>query len=104
MDRVNEGSTAYLTVSFLDKNGTASAPSSVSYRIDCLTSGAAIKGDTSVTAGASVEITLSAADNALQSQTRARERRRVTVTGTYGASDAVRDQYDYDVVNLRAVT
>lgn len=102
MDRVNEGTTAYLTVSFLDKAGAASAPSAVSYRIDCLTSGAQIKDDTSASASASVEITLSAADNALQSQARARERRRVTVTGTYGAADAVVDQYDYEIVNLGA--
>lgn len=103
MQRVNEGTTAYLTVSFLDKAGSASAPSAVSYRIDCLTSGAAIKGATSVSAASSVEITLSAVDNALQAQTNPRERRRVTVTGTYGATDAVIDQYDYDVVNLRAI-
>lgn len=104
MDRVNEKSTSYLTVSFLDKDGAAATPASVSYRIDCLTTGAAIRGDTSASAASAVTITLTPDDNTLQAQTNASERRRVTVTGTYGASDAVREQFDYEVLNLGVVT
>lgn len=104
MDRVAEKSTAYLTVSWLDRNGAAAAPASVSYRIDNPSSGAAVRADTSASAGTTTLITLTPADNTLAAQTVAREARRVTVTGTYGADDAVRTQFDYEVVNLGLVT
>lgn len=103
MDVVNEGTTAYLTVAFLDKTGAAALPVAVSYRIDCLSSGAAVKAATSVTPATSVEITLSATDNAILAGLPA-ERRRVTVEATYAGSEAVRDQYDYDLRNLGFVT
>lgn len=102
MDIVNEGTTGYLTVQFFDKAGSLAAPSSVSYRIDCLTTGTVVVDDTSVTAGTSVEIQLTAANNAILGG-RARERRRVTVTGTYAGSQAVTHQYDYEIANLSAV-
>ena len=103
MDVINEGTTGYLTVTFLDKDGVAVAPASVSYRIDCLTTGTAVVGATSVTPGTSVEIQLTAANNAILGNL-PRERRRVTVTGTYSGSQAVTHQYDYEVRNLSAVT
>lgn len=103
MDTVNEGTTAYLSVAFKDKDGVAAAPSSVSYRIDCLTTGTAILGDTSVSASATVSITVTAAQNAILGS-RSMERRRVTITGTYAGSEAVREQFDYQVRNLSAVS
>jgi hypothetical protein len=100
---VNEDSTAYLTVTFLDKDGTAAVPSSASYRIDCLTNASEVKDDTVLTPASSIEITLSAADNAIITQTNAIERRLVTVFATYGASDGVKDEYEYNVQNMRKV-
>lgn len=100
MDIVNEGSTAYLTVTFLDKAGAQAAPTSISYRIDCLTNAQEVKDDTAVVAGASVEITLTPADNAIIAAANSQERRLVTVTATYGASDAVKADYEYRVRNL----
>lgn len=102
MDIVNEGTTGYLTVSFYDKTGALAAPSTVSYRIDCLSSGTEIVDDTSVSPASSVEIQLTAANNAIVSGL-PRERRRVTVTGTYSGDQAVTHQYDYEVRNLSAV-
>lgn len=99
-DTVNEGSTAYVTATFRDKAGQLAQPTSVSYRIDCVSNGQQIVDDTSATPGTSVEITLSAAHNAILDPKRARELRRVTVTGSYGADDAVVEQYDYWVRNL----
>jgi len=102
MDTVNEGTTAYLEVAFLDKAGAAALPTGVTYRIDCLSTGTAVKASTSVTPATSVEITLSALDNAIIGNAPA-ERRRVTVEATYGVADAVRSQYDYLVRNLSAI-
>lgn len=102
MDIVNEGTTGYLTVSFYDKAGSLAAPSSITYRIDCLTTQTVVVDDTSVSAASSVEIQLTAANNAILGG-RPRERRRVTVTGSYSGSQAVTHQYDYEVRNLSAV-
>lgn len=100
MTEVFERTSAYLTVTFRDKTGAAVSPSSVNYRIDCLTTGAAVRGLTGITPGASVEITLDADDNAVQVAANVREIRRVTVSATYGAGDEVNAQYDYEIVNL----
>lgn len=102
--QVNERSTAYLAVSFLDKVGGQAAPTSVTYRIDDVASGAQVLGETSVTAGASIEIKLSPVDNAILNANLATELKRVTVVATYGANDAVRSQYVYEVRNLGGVS
>jgi len=104
MECVNEQSTAYLTVSFRDKAGALAAPTSIVYRIDDEQTRAQIRGDTAVQPAATVEITLTPADNALLSPSLAVERHVVTVIGGYGADDQVSAQYVYEVLNLQAVT
>lgn len=101
LEVVNEGGTAYLTVTFLDRDGAAQAPASVSYRIDDVASGQEVLGDTDVSPGSSVLITLRPSDNAMVNAERHRERRRVTVTAVYEVDDALPDAYDYVVRNLR---
>lgn len=103
MDTVNEKSTSYLTVAFKDKTGAASAPASVLYRIDCLTTGAVIKADSSLSPAASIEITLTATENSMQLTGNVLETRRVTVKATYGAGDTMNEQYDYQIRNLSGV-
>lgn len=104
LEVVNEGSSAYLTATFKDKDGQQVAPSAVTYRIDCLTSGTEIKGDTAITPAPSVEIHLTATDNAIQGQENEKELRLVTVKATYGTDDAVNASYPYYVRNLKKVT
>lgn len=105
MERVNEQSTAYLTVSFRDKAGTLATPTTISYRIDNIETGQEIRDDTAVTpAASSVEITLTPADNTLADPNRQYAHHRITVVATYGASDAVRAEYAYKVMNLQKVT
>ena len=100
MKLVAERSTAYLTLSFLDKAGALEAPSSVQYRIDCKTSGQAVRDWTGCPPGPSVEIVLTPEDNAMQNAANDSERRLVTVIANYGASDEVRDACEYYVRNL----
>ncbi|MCK5613136.1 hypothetical protein KAR91_65285 [Candidatus Pacearchaeota archaeon] len=101
MTTVNEGSTCYLDVSFKDKDGVLAAPTSISYRIDCITSDQEIKDDTDFGApAASIEIEIDSADNAIIDQANNSERRLVTVTGTYGAEDKIVEEYEYDVMNM----
>lgn len=104
MPSVNEKSTAYLTVTFKDKAGVQQVPASATYRIDCLTTGTAIKAETALTPAGSVEITLTPTDNRIIAAANVRESRRVTVNAVYGASDEVHDQFDYDVENRAFVS
>ena len=98
---VNESSTAYLTVACRDKAGALATPVSLSYRIDCVTTGEAVRATTFVTPGSEVEITLTPADTAIQAQENISELRRVTVIAGYGVSDQVTADYDFLVRNLR---
>lgn len=104
---VNEGSSSYLTVEFINKHGVAEVPISVSYKVDCRETLAVMKAPTTVSPATSVEIMLGPAVNAINDTTNQTEHRVVTVTATYAvdgenvATDAVVDEYEYEVVNLQ---
>ena len=101
---VNENSTSWLDVAFLDKDGDPATPSSVTYRVDCLSSGTVIRADTGITAASEVEIVLTPGDNAIVDQDHRVEKRLVTVTATFGAGDQHVSEYVYLVRNLKKVT
>lgn len=103
MPSVNEKTTSYLTVTFKDKAGAQVAPASATYRIDCLTTGTAIKVETALAPAAQIEITITPTENRIVVAANARESRRVTVVGVYGAADQVTAHYDYDVENLSGI-
>ena len=101
MQTVTEKSTAYLTVSFYDKAGALNVPNTITYRIDDVASGLQVRADTSIgTVASSVEITLTATDNAILNANNRSERRRVTVTASYGVADQVADEFYYEIVSL----
>ena len=104
-DIVNESTTAYLTVKFTDKTGEPAAPSSISYRIDCLTNNEEVRDDTVVTPpAAEIEIKLTPDDNAIINPDNGLERRCVTIKATYGEEgDEINEEYIYNVKNLRKV-
>ena len=105
MERVNEKSTAYLSVTFRNKAGAAQAPATATYRIDDVATGQTVRGDTDIgTPDSTVELTLTVDDNTLKNAIAAAEQRRVTVVAEYGAGDAVRAEYIYEVVNLVGVS
>jgi hypothetical protein len=100
---ITEGSTAYLSVSLKDKAGALAAPASLSYSLTCMTTGAVLRQDVPLAPASQVEITLTPADNAIQSQANLYEIRRVTVKAGYGAADALNEEYEYQVKNLTGV-
>lgn len=105
MTTVKEGSTAYLTVTFLNAEGAEEAPVSATWQIDDVASGTALLPATTIDPiAASVELTLTPALNAIVNDLLAYEKRRITVKATYGAADKVNRAYTYDVQNLSAVT
>lgn len=104
MEQVNEKSTAYLTVSFYDKDSVLAQPTSATYRVDT-EAGEAIRTSTALTpVGGQVEITLLASDNAIITTNAVREIHVVTVSAVYGSDDELHDAYRYEVVNLAQVT
>jgi len=101
METVKEGTSSYLTVTFLDKEGLPAAPASATYQVHDVLTGDTIRDTTAITPPASqVEIILTPADNSLVSLTNPEELRRVTVAAVYGANDGVKDEYVYRLKNL----
>lgn len=101
MDAVNEGSTAWLICSFEDRHGNLEAPTGVSYRVDCLTNNAEVRDDTTVTPEDEVELTLTAADNAIIAAANEYETRQVTVTATFAGGQTHVAAFVYRLVNLQ---
>ena len=102
---VNERTTAYLQIVFRDKAGALATPTAVTYRIDCLTSGQAVRASTAVSPASEVEIVLTADDNAIRQADSRAEARRVTVVASYGSTaDQATARFDYAVTNLDFVT
>ena len=101
---INEETTSYLTVTFLDKNGTPAAPASATWEAIDVESGTVLKTATAITPiAASVEITIEPSVNVMVNEAKHQELRRIIVKALYGASDKVNDQYDYLVKNLSQV-
>ena len=103
LDVVNERSTAYLAVSFYDKAGALSAPTSITYTIRH-ENGTVIRGPVTVAASEGVEITLDTNDNAIINTSGKSEIHVVTITGTYGVNDAIVSAFRYQVNRIDAVT
>lgn len=98
---INEGSSGELVVDFTDPAGLPSVPSSVVYRIDCTTTGQAIRASTPIAPSSSITIPITVLDTNIVAEANASERRRVTVTASYGAGESLTGEYDYVVRNLR---
>lgn len=104
IEEVNENNSAYLDITFKDENDALAAPNSVIYRIDCVTTGTAIKDPTTVnTPGSSMRITLDKTHTAIIG-TNKQELKRVSVTAVYGANDEENDEYDFYVKNLKYIS
>lgn len=78
--RWNEGSSFTATANFRTRsNGTASTPTTIHYRLDCLTTGTELADWTSVLAASSVAITVTGAHNAIQNDGDEYEVKQLTV-------------------------
>jgi len=105
MQTISEQSTGYVTVKFYDKAGEPEAPNTVVYRIEDVATGQTVRADTTITAPDSeLEIVLTVTDNTIINRNGDNETRRITVTGHYGPTDQVTDEYFYEVRNLKGIT
>jgi hypothetical protein len=101
---VNEESSAFLTVRFYDKNDELTTPSSIQYRLDCLTNNEEVRTWTALAPASVIEIGLDATDNAIVDQWNHTELRIITIEAYYGVSDKLTTTFKYLVKNLRKIT
>jgi hypothetical protein len=100
VDRVPEGANFTATVNFKDAaSATASAPATVHYRIDCLTTNTKVLDWTSVTPGDSVSIVIAGSYSAIVTSTNAEERKQLTVAGDKATASECIDQKIWIVRN-----
>jgi hypothetical protein len=104
LDRVNEGSFYVVTATFLDSSNAAIVPDSVRYKIDCETSGKAIRGWTSVTPAATVTITATASENAIVNGGNRSETKVMTIQADQGADRQYTSNRKWSVLNLQGIT
>ena len=102
---VQEGSTSWVTVTFYDRDGVAQVPVTADYRIDDRTSDTEILDWTPLTPGSSIEIVITAAQNAFLDQNNEEEVREVSVRATTGPGGAysLNGSTFYKIANLRYV-
>lgn len=106
MDTVNENSSSVLRINFFDENREAATPNAITYRIDDVSSSTAIKATTALSPdGTSIDIDITATQNAILTSSNAFEIRAVTGTFTY-ASGAKQGVFEilYQVKNLNFVS
>lgn len=104
MDTVNERSSWISTIAFTDENGLAISPSSASYRIDDVGSGAEIRDNTAITPlASSVEIVWTPEDTKILSDVHLFEVRVLTVTWLYGTSKQGTEEYILKIKNLKGL-
>lgn len=103
MDRINEQTSAYYTVSFYDKDGALEAPTSVTYSVHDQTDGTVIRTATALTPDSVILVHLDSTDTAMQDETRDYEIHVLTVIGSYGSNDKVTVAIPFQVDNLLGV-
>ena len=97
-DELVAGSTGTLTVALHDPAGEPIAPDSLSYRIDCLSTGEAVRGDTPIgVPAASNAIAIEASDTALRDPANVEEMRKVTVTANFAGGEILLSAYLFKV-------
>ena len=105
MDTVKEKSTAYVTVSFYDRNAVLADPQSAMYEIHDFESGTELQEETAFDTTDGVgEITLTKIHNTLVDDTKYKESRKLTVHAVYGAADELHDEFVYEVIGLEHVS
>lgn len=102
-DIINERSSAYISVAFLDKTGAPAIPASVTYSTACRTTGIAIKTNVAVTPLSTIQINLDALDSTIQNTANKTEEKALTVNAIFNTNDESHDEYLWYVRNLAGV-
>ncbi|MBN2392168.1 MAG: hypothetical protein JXR84_15680 [Anaerolineae bacterium] len=103
LSEVNEGTTAYLTVTFLDEDGLAAMPTAATWQCHDVASDTELQAETALTPASSIKITIPASVNTLVNPHAIQEKHRITLVATYGGDDQVTAEYDFVVIGLQWV-
>lgn len=88
------------TAYFRDSSDAASAPTTVHYRIDDLSTETAILDWTTASAASSVSISVTPAQNRIIDHSNVWERRQLVVSADKGTSTETRDSIEWKVMNI----
>ena len=97
---IKERNSITVTAYFRNSSNAATAPTTVHYRIDDITTTTEILAWTTVSAAASVSITIKSAENKIVNQGDKRERRQITVAADKGTTTETRDTVEYFIENI----
>ena len=105
MNVINEKTTLLVQCSFADENGAPVTPAAGSYRLDDMGSGAQIADWTTFTpAAATYDLMITDAQNAILNAAREVEKKKLTVSFTFGSdSKKATGEYIYAVRNLAKI-
>ena len=99
--RVNEGSAFPLPVYLrLRSTGAAATPTTIHWRIDCLTTGREVADDTSVSAASNFTIAVTGTHNAILNDCNEQETKQLTVEVDKGLATQHRERVTWNVFNL----
>lgn len=101
--QVQEGSSFNATAYFRSA-GSASAPSTAKYRVDCKTTGKVLQDWTSLTPAVSISIPITATFNAIQGQSNRIEKKQLIVASDPDAATQTRAIRTWNVSNLQNVS
>lgn len=102
-NQVNAGSAVTATVNFRTRSSAAaSTPTSVRYRVDCLTNGRQVIADTSISAASSASIVIPGPNNGTIDDSNDVEIRQLTVIADYGLDTQVKAAATWRVRNVRS--
>lgn len=97
---VKEGN-SFTATAYFRSDATASAPSTAKYRVDCLTTQKTLTDWTTLTPAASISISITRTDNAIQDSSNRIERKQLTVAGNPDTSTQTRQSIVWEVENIQ---
>ncbi len=95
-----ESSSFWLAVSTKNSNGALVVPTTLYYRILCLTNNLVIRPQTLLNSSSTFELEITDEENALIDRKNIREFRRVILTAEFGTGSKIQQKYDFDILNL----
>ncbi len=100
--QLNESSAAVLAISFVDETDTPTTPTTLEYRIDCESNDQEILDWTEVVGlSTTVEVPITASQNAIITDANLTEVKVVTIRVDYGLDTQYVDDFRYTVQNLK---
>lgn len=101
---LNEGSRCFIKAKFFDQAESPQIPSSLSYRIDCETTGQTVLDWVSITPAATIEVQIDATLNVIINGRNPVERKVVTFQANADpANNAFTEVQEYDLISLQGL-